>query len=68
MTQVRCISNCIIVQTGRAEELFAPRWVPLTIGETYTQVPGPPKPNHRFVLDDEQEVRAYPDYLFEDMT
>jgi hypothetical protein len=67
MTQVRCVSNALIVETGRSGELFATRWVPLTIGETYPQVPGPQKPHHHFILDDEQEVRSYPDYLFEDV-
>ena len=67
MTQVRCTSNCIVVETGRADELFASRWVPLTVGEVYMQVSGPSKPHHRFILDDEQEVRAYPKYLFEEL-
>ena len=66
-TQLRCISNCIVVETGRADEQFVSRWVPLTVGEIYTQVAGPHKPHHRFVLDDEQKVRAYPSYLFEEL-
>ena len=68
MRQLRCVSNCVILETGRHKELFASRWVPLTVNETYYELPGQHKDHHRFVLDDEQNVRAYPDYLFEEIS
>ena len=67
MRQLRCVSNCVILETGRSADDFASRWVPLTVNEIYYELPGQLKEHHRFVLDDEQNVRAYPEYLFEEM-
>lgn len=64
----RCISNCVIVETGRSKEPFQTKWVPLTIGEVYPQAPGPEKPNRIFIVDDESYSRSYPTYLFQEVT
>ena len=66
MRKLRCISNCVIMETGRANDAFGSRWVPLTVNELYYELPGQHKEHHRFVLDDEQKVRAYPVYFFEE--
>jgi hypothetical protein len=67
MRKLRCVSNCVIQETGRGGQDFSSRWVPLTLNDVYYELPGQHKEHHRFVLDDEENVRAYPEYLFEEV-
>ena len=62
---LRCVNNRVTVRTGKASQPLMDRRVPLTVGEVYLKMAGPPKEGHFFVINDEDYSRPYPAYLFE---